>query len=137
MNPDFSTRSCYLLSALGIICSMGLGLCLYCIAELPEGMYESNSPMVGIAPFLNVAFIFVFAWLSYAFIAAACSCKRESEGRAPLHRFRSACWFALAVSIIAALYFVCMFYAMPTPKPEYIGMGKISPSGLAPEGVLC
>lgn len=116
---------------------MGLGLCLYCIAELPEGMYESNSPMVGIAPFLNVAFIFVFAWLSYTFIAAACSSKRESEGRAPLHRFRSACWFALAVSIIAALYFVYMFYTMPAPKSEYIGMGKISRSGLAPEGVLC
>lgn len=137
MNPDFSTRSCYLLSALGIICSMGLGLCLYCIAELPEGMYESNSPMVGIAPFLNVAFIFVFAWLSYAFIASACSCKRESEGRAPLRWLRPACWLALAVSIIAALYFVCMFYAKPAPKPEYIGMGKISRSGLAPEGLLC
>lgn len=93
--------------------------------------------MVGIAPFLNVALIFIFAWLSYAFIGAACSCKRESEGRAPLHWFRPACWFALAVSIIAALYFVYMFHTMPTPEQEYIGVVKIILSGLAPDGVLC
>ena len=117
-----SNSSFFLRFVLGLISSSGLGLWLCCIADLPEAMYESNSPMVGIAPFLNVFFIFIFAWLTYAFLGASYNCKRFSEGKLPVRWEWPAFWFALVISSVAALYFICAFYLTPCPEPEFIGL---------------
>ncbi len=76
-----------------------------CIATLREEMYMSNSPMVGAAPFFNVTFIFVAAWLSYAFLGAAVAHKRKYEGRAPIRWAAPAFWFAVIISLLSVLYY--------------------------------
>ena len=77
----------------------------------------SNSPMVGAAPFFNVTFIFVAAWLSYAFLGAAVTHKRKYEGRAPIRWGAPAFWFAVIISLLSVLYYTLQ----PVPMPEYVG----------------
>lgn len=116
------TFSYFIRVVLGLISSFGLGLWLCCMVNLPEGMYESHSPMVGGAPFLNVFFIFIFAWLTYAFLGAAYNSKRFSGGKLPVRWGCPAFWFALIISSIATLYFIYAFNLMPEPEPEFIGL---------------
>ena len=94
-----SAFSFYLLVILGLINVALLGMWIYCLATLKEEIPHSNSPMVGGTPFLNVAFIFVSAWFSYAFLGAAAALKRKSEGRAPIRWGARAFWFAVMMSI--------------------------------------
>ena len=96
----------YLLVILGLLCVMVLGMCLAGVGTLHEAMAESNSPMVGGAPFVIEFFIFVFSWLSYAFLSAAVSQKSRAEGRAPLYWRASAWWFAVAMTILSTLFFI-------------------------------
>ena len=109
MNQSISSLSFYVRFVLGAVCSFMLGFWLFSLVFLQEGMDRSDSPLVMLAPVLNVAFIFVFAWLSCAFLGAAGSCKRMSAGQPAVRWFLPALWFALAVSLIAALCFVCSF----------------------------
>ena len=117
-----SSASFILRFILGLTSSFGLGLWLCCLVDLPDGMYESNSPMVGGAPFLAMFLIFISAWLTYAFFGAAYNSKRNSEGKNPVRWEWRAFWFALVISSMAALYFICAFCLMPRPEPEFIGL---------------
>lgn len=65
--PKRPTSVFYILMTLGMLCLVLLGIWLSCLATLREEMSISQSPMVGGAPFLNIFFIFLFAWLSYTF----------------------------------------------------------------------
>lgn len=116
--PTRSTAVCYLLMALGVLSVIGLGVWVSCLASLREEMSLSQSPMVGIAPFVNVLLIFVFAWLSYAFFGAVLACKRSAEGGAPFHWRASAFWFAVALSFLATLFYMLS----PAPEAEYVGL---------------
>ena len=109
--------SVVVLITLGLLSVVVLGMWLQCIASLHEAMRTSRSPMVGGAPFLNVAFIFVFAWLSYAFFGAAVAHIRESAGRRPVRWGKAAFWFAITISALAALYHMLQ----PEPVPQYVG----------------
>ena len=84
MKSPSSTSSFCFRFAPGLVCAFLLGLCLCGMVTLHEDMAVSNSPMVMGAPFIMVAFIFAFSWLSYAFFGAATSCERRAEGRLPV-----------------------------------------------------
>jgi len=112
-----SAFSFYLLVILGLINVALLGMWIYCLATLKEEILRSNSPMVGGAPFLIVAFIFVSSWLSYAFLGAAAALKRKSESRAPIRWGARAFWFAVIMSILSSLCYMLQ----SEPKPEYVG----------------
>ena len=112
-----SAFSFYILVILGLLNLALLGMWIYCLATLKEDIQHSNSPMVGGAAFLNVAFIFVAAWLSYAFLGAAFVIKRKSEGRAPIRWGAQAFCFAAIISILSSLCYILQ----PEPKPEYVG----------------
>ena len=107
----------YILMTLGMLCLALLGIWLSCLITLREEMSISQSPMVGGAPFLNIFFIFLFAWLSYAFFGAAAADKRTSEGRSPIRWGTSAFWFAVAISALSTHYYMLQ----PEPEPEYVG----------------
>lgn len=115
--PKRPTSVFYILMTLGMLCLVLLGIWLSCLATLREEMSISQSPMVGGAPFLNIFFIFLFAWLSYAFFGAAAADKRTSEGRSPIRWGTSAFWFAVGISALATLYYMLQ----PEPEPEYVG----------------
>lgn len=115
--PKRPTAVYYILMTLGMLCLSLLGIWLSCLTTLREEMSISQSPMVGGAPFLNILFIFLFAWLSYAFFGAAAADKRTSEGRSPIRWGTSAFWFAVAISALATLYYMLQ----PEPEPEYVG----------------
>lgn len=118
---DKRTRSpavCYLLMALGVLSVIGLGVWVSCLASLREEMSLSQSPMVGIAPFVNVLLIFVFAWLSYACFGAAIARKHTVAGRKPLRWRATAFWFAVALSLLASL----LYMLSPAPEAEYVGL---------------
>lgn len=112
-----SAFSFYILVIIGLLNVALLGMWIYCLATLKEDIQHSNSPMVGGAAFLNVAFIFVAAWLSYAFLGAAFAIKRKSEGRAPIRWGAQAFWFAAIMSILSSLCYILQ----PEPQPEYVG----------------
>lgn len=112
-----SAFSFCILVILGLLNLALLGMWIYCLATLKEDIQHSNSPMVGGAPFLNVAFIFVAAWLSYAFLGAAFAIKRKSEGHAPIRWGAQAFWFAAIMSILSSLCYILQ----PEPQPEYVG----------------
>lgn len=116
--PTRTPAVCYLLMALGVLSVIGLGVWVSCLASLREGMSMSQSPMVGGAPYVIVLLIFVFAWLSYAFFGAALACKRTAEGGAPFHWRSSAFWFAVALSLLATLFYMLS----PAPEAEYVGL---------------
>lgn len=116
-NSRKSSFSFYLLATLGLLNVALLGMWLCSIATLREEMQISDSPMVGAAPFFNVAFIFVASWLSYAFLGAAITLKRKSEGRASIRWGAPAFWFAVIISILSVLYYMLQ----PAPVPEYVG----------------
>lgn len=116
-SPKRPTSVYYILMTLGMLCLALLGIWLSCLTTLREEMSISQSPMVGGAPFLNILFIFLFAWLSYAFFGAATADKRTSEGRRPIPWRASAFWFAVAISALATLYYMLQ----PEPEPEYVG----------------
>ena len=109
---------CYLLMALGVLSVIGLGVWVSCLASLREEMSLSQSPMVGIAPFVNVLLIFVFAWLSYACFGAAIARKHTVAGRKPLRWRATAFWFAVALSLLASL----LYMLSPAPEAEYVGL---------------
>ncbi len=111
----------YLLVMLGLPCVMLLVMSVVSIATLHETMRESDSPMVGGAPFISVFLIFVLAWLSYAFLGAAVSHKRVSEGRPALPWWAAAWWFAVAMSLLSALVYVLGGVFFPAPEPECVG----------------
>ena len=96
-SPKRPTSVFYILMTLGMLCLALLGIWLSCLITLREEMSISQSPMVGGAPFLNILFIFLFAWVSYAFFGAAAADKRTSEGRRPIPWGTSAFWFAVAI----------------------------------------
>lgn len=121
MKTPFSAPVYYTLITLGLISSFVTSVWLWCIATLHEGMLTSNSPMVGAAPFLTVFLIFAFSWLSYAFFSAAVAHKRAAEGCPAVRWGTSAFWFALGISLLSALYFVCSVKLAPVPEAEYIG----------------
>ena len=117
---DKSTTSVsvfYLLIMLGGLSVIGLGVWVSCLASLREEMSLSQSPMVGIAPFVNVLLIFVFAWLSYACFGAAIARKLTVAGRKPLRWRATAFWFAVALSLLASL----LYMLSPAPEAEYVG----------------
>ena len=116
-NSKKSSLFFYLLTTLGLLNVALLGMWISCIATLREEMCMSNSPMVGAAPFFNVTFIFVAAWLSYAFLGAAVTHKRKYEGRAPIRWGAPAFWFAVIISLLSVLY----YSLQPVPMPEYVG----------------
>ena len=111
----------YILLMLGLPCAVLLGMSVVGIATLHETMRESDSPLVGGAPFITVFFIFVFAWLSYAFLGAAVSHKRVSEGRPALLWWTAAWWFAVAISLLSSLVYVLGGVFFPAPEPECVG----------------
>lgn len=113
--------SFYLLVVLGLICGFGLLLWLYSMVTLHEAMAESNSPMVGGAPFVCALFIFVFAWLSYILLASAATIKRTTEGRPRVRILMPALWFALAMSTLGLVYYHGVSYLCPPPKPVNVG----------------
>ena len=78
--------------------------------------------MVGGAPFLTVFLLFIFAWLTYAFFGAAYNSKRGSEGKRSVRWEWPAFWFALVMSSMSALYFICVFSLSSRPEPEFIGL---------------
>lgn len=122
MKSPSSTSSFCFRFALGLVCAFLLGLCLCGMVTLHEDMAVSNSPMVMGAPFIMVAFIFAFSWLSYAFFGAATSCERRAEGRLPVRWGWPALWFALAVSGLSGLYFLCTFSLSRPAASEYVGL---------------
>lgn len=115
--PKRPTSVYYILMTLGMLCLALLGIWLSCLTTLREEMSISQSPMVGGAPFLNILFIFLFAWLSYAFFGAVAADKRTSEGRSPIRWGASAFWFAVGISTLATLYYMLQ----TEPEPEYVG----------------
>lgn len=126
--PKRPTSYFYIFMALGMLCLALLGIWLSCLTTLREEMSISQSPMVGGAPFLNIFFIFLFAWLSYAFFGAAAAGKRISEGRRPIRWGASAFWFAVGISALATLYYMLQ----TEPEPEYVGYLWAANSKIAP-----
>lgn len=106
---------------LGVLCAMILGVCLFSMATLHETMYESDSPLVGAAPFFNVGFIFVFSWLTFAFSGGAENERRRRKQLPVLRWGASSFWYAAGLSILSALYFIYM-YSTTERNPEVVGL---------------
>lgn len=111
----------YILLMLGLPCAVLLGMSVVGIATLHETMRESDSPLVGGAPFISVFLIFVLAWLSYAFLGAAVSHKRVSEGRPALPWWAAAWWFAVVISLLSVLVYILGGVFFPAPESECVG----------------
>lgn len=85
---------------LGVLCALIPGLFLYIMSMLHEDMWLSNSP------FVYVGFIFVFAWLTHAFLGVAENERRKCRQLPVVNRGCSSFWFAAGLSILSALYFI-------------------------------
>ncbi|MBR5214081.1 MAG: hypothetical protein IKV92_07450 [Akkermansia sp.] len=111
----------FIMFILGLLCALMLGVSLFSMATLHVDMWASDSPFVGAAPFFNVGFIFVFAWLTFAFFGVTENERRRCRQLPAVKWGWPTWWFAVGLSVVAALYFIYM-YSTTERNPEVVGL---------------